>query len=89
MIVYITMHNNPKSKSKCEKCNVSIPKNQPLLMCSLCGEIKHFKCNNLTKNDAAEIIKNGQDWTCQDCITSIFPVNLVTRKRGESHILEA
>ena len=75
------MHNAPKSKSKCNKCNVRIPKNQPLLTCSICELNKHFKCNNLSKQDATEIIENGHDWICQDCILSILPINLVTHKK--------
>ena len=64
-------------KVRCEKCDVRIPKNRPMLKCSICNSIKHFKCNGLTKNEAFEIIKNDTDWSCKDCIFSILPVNLV------------
>ena len=63
--------------NKCTKCNVRIPKNRPQLKCSICNNIKHFKCVGLTKREAFEIIENQPLWTCQDCIMSILPLNLV------------
>ena len=59
----------------CEKCDIRLPKNRPLLVCSLCSNLKHYKCNMLSKNEALLIIDSGQMnyWTCQDCITTLFP----------------
>ena len=70
---------------KCDKCGVRIPKNRPLLKCSICDSIKHFKCNGLSKNEAFEIIQNHPQWTCQECLSSILPVNLVL---GTKHKLD-
>ena len=78
------MHKKNKSKSTCEKCNVRIPKNRPLLKCSNCDEIKHYKCNGLSKTDANEIISSSYLWTCLDCITSILPINLATSPKRTS-----
>ena len=66
------------SSLHCDKCDIRIPKYRPLLICSICKEIKHYKCNNMSKNEASTIIANGQMafWTCQDCITSLFPSTL-------------
>ena len=60
---------------RCDKCDIRIPKYRPLLVCSLCSKLKHYKCHKLTKNDAINIINNDHMsyWTCQDCIKSIFP----------------
>ena len=63
------------SSTKCNKCNVRICKNRPQLKCSLCEQIKHFKCNGLTKREAFEIIESRPDWVCRDCIFEILPVN--------------
>lgn len=72
------MHNKRKTISKCEKCNVRIPKNRPLLKCSICDTIKHFKCNGLSKKEAYEIIIRSPHWACLDCISSILPINAAT-----------
>ena len=64
-------------KVRCEKCDVRILNNRPMLKCSICKSIKHFKCNGLSKNEAFEIIQNNPEWACQDCIFCILPVNLV------------
>ena len=63
------------TKVRCEKCDSRIPKNRPLLFCSICDLVKHYLCNNLSRNEAVSIIENGhmKYWTCQMCISSIFP----------------
>jgi exonuclease III len=64
----------------CGKCNIRIPKNRPLLVCSMCLDYKHYKCNNLSKNDAYHILATDtkHNWTCQSCIYTIFPMGLVS-----------
>ena len=59
----------------CGKCNIRLPKNRPLLVCSICREFKHYKCNNMSKSEAIEIINFGrlEYWTCQDCFGTLFP----------------
>ena len=66
------------SSFHCNRCDIRIPKYRPLLLCSICKETKHYKCNNMSKNEASTIIMNGYMayWTCQDCITSLFPATL-------------
>ena len=63
---------------RCEKCKIRVPKNRPILVCSICRESKHYKCNNLSRSEAVAIVTNNQMcyWTCQDCITSLFPANI-------------
>ena len=63
------------SRSICEKCDVRIPKNRPKLKCSHCDIIKHYKCNNLTKKEATDIVENFPLWTCPDCLLNSLPVN--------------
>ena len=64
----------------CDNCKIRIPKNRPLLVCSLCSEYKHYKCNNLSKNDAYDIITSGnlQNWACQSCTRAVFPIGLLS-----------
>ena len=60
----------------CEKCEVRIPASHPRLHCTLCLNLKHAKCQNLTKAEAINIVENSsQDWICYDCISNILPVN--------------
>ena len=60
---------------KCEQCDQKIPKNQPKLRCSICCDFKHLKCQKLTKSDASYIIQLKIDWTCNECLSSILPIN--------------
>ena len=69
------MTNKQKRAIRCDKCNVRIPKNRPMLKCDICDYIKHFKCNGLTKNEAFEIIERSGHWTCQECMLKILPIN--------------
>ncbi len=59
----------------CNNCNTRIPQNRPILICCICNEFKHYKCNNLSKNEAWDIISNNEmgTWNCQDCYEQIFP----------------
>ncbi len=70
-----------QSSSYCNRCKVRIPKNRPKLRCTICNEIKHFKCELLTKMDATHIIESRTDWICTGCIVSILPINACTTKR--------
>ena len=58
----------------CDKCNTRVPRNRPILFCSMCDDFKHYKCHNLSKNEAYEIIVNGHtsNWTCNDCMPFIY-----------------
>lgn len=63
-------------KFVCDCCEKRLPKNRPLLTCSICQCIKHYKCNNLSKSEAYEIAQNrslSRSWTCQNCYKSLFP----------------
>ena len=68
------MSSLPKAKV-CDKCNKRIPKNAPLLTCSLCNDTKHPKCMRLSKSDSLHIISSGFSWTCYDCLASALPIN--------------
>ena len=60
----------------CETCDTRIPKHRPILTCSLCQKSKHYKCNNLSRKDAEEIIANPtshRSWICQVCYKDTFP----------------
>ena len=69
------MPNIPRTRIKCDKCNVKIPKMQPKLRCSICDSIKHLACQKLTKSDANQIIRLKLNWTCTECISDILPIN--------------
>ena len=76
-------------KNTCKKCNVRIPKNRPQLKCSICDDIKHFKCIGLTKREAFDIIENQPQWSCPDCIIAILPINLASGIRTNLEKCEA
>lgn len=60
----------------CEKCDVRIPSNRPKLHCCICREIKHYKCEKLSKKDAIYLIENDPlGWICTTCIRDILPIN--------------
>ena len=59
----------------CQDCKVRIPKNRPKLFCSHCELSKHFRCQNLTKNDAQYIIDLQIPWTCSECLRNALPIN--------------
>ena len=63
----------------CNTCDTRIPKNRPLLRCSICCEIKHYKCNRLSKNDALHIISSGYgvNWICLECTYDIFRIDIL------------
>ena len=73
----------------CTKCNARIPKNRPQLKCSICNNIKHFKCVGLTKREAFEIIEKQPLWSCSDCMMGILPLNLLVGIRTNSENCEA
>ena len=65
-----------KSQIKCDQCDVRVSKNAPKLICFLCNQYKHPKCQNLSKNEASQITNLPElQWTCQQCISSILPIN--------------
>ena len=68
------MRNEPIIRLKCETCEIKIPKNQPILRCTICNKIKHLTCQKLTKSDAKHILALKFPWSCNECITSILPV---------------
>lgn len=63
---------------KCTNCRIRVPQNRPMLTCSICRDFKHYKCNNLSKNEAFALIANGHMgyWACQDCMVSLFPATI-------------
>ena len=77
------MTNSTLRRVRCEKCEVKIPKTQPKLRCTICNDIKHLRCQNLTKADAEYIVYLGSAWTCYECISAILPVSAceVTKNR--------
>ena len=77
------MVNTPFKRRKCAECNTKIHKANPKLCCTLCNEIKHLKCQKLSKADAKHIIRLNVSWTCHECISQILPINACRpSKRG-------
>ena len=70
----------------CDKCNVRVPKNRPKLVCSHCKLAKHYKCQNLSRNDAHTIIVSNStyQWTCGECFAGILPINACTVTRSKT-----
>ena len=64
------------AREVCKKCEVRIPKNRPKLICCTCNEIKHYKCEKMSKNDAINLInKQPYDWMCSECMLDALPIN--------------
>ena len=61
---------------RCDQCDVKIPKQKPVLICDICNEIKHLKCQKLTKAEASKIISSQTSWTCYECVSDILPVSV-------------
>ena len=59
----------------CNVCSVRIPKNRPKLYCSICDQVKHFKCQKLSKAEAQKIIISDKFWICMDCIKDTLPID--------------
>ena len=74
-----------RKSTKCEKCDVRIPASYPRLYCYLCEELKHFRCEGLSKLEAFNTISNvHSDWICRSCISAALPLNCfdITRRRN-------
>ena len=74
------MRNKTFKRERCEKCEVKIPKHQPILICDLCCKIKHLSCEKLSKSDASTIKDLGISWSCHECLANTLPVNAVRRQ---------
>ena len=75
------------SKGVCVQCDVRIPKYRRQLICHLCDLPQHFKCNNLSKNEALKIINNTNhlsNWICQSCLRAALPVNAIKSNKSRS-----
>ena len=66
----------------CNDCNDRIPTYQRKLKCYICDQIKHHKCQKLSKKDVNKICKvRPSRWACHECIYSILPVDAASRRR--------
>ena len=74
------MRNKTFKRERCEKCEVKIPKHQPILVCDMCSKIKHLSCEKLSKSDASTIKDLGLSWSCHECLSNTLPVNAVRRQ---------
>ena len=70
-------------RTKCETCNIKIPKRQPKLVCDVCNSVKHLRCQKLTKSDASLINFLRIKWTCSQCIKEILPINCTGKPKFE------
>ena len=65
-----------QTQVRCGLCTIRIPKNRRDLICSNCNDIKHYKCQRLSKTDVAFINETQRlTWTCRECIVDALPVN--------------
>ena len=60
------MTREPFVRPRCDSCKIKIPKLYSLTCC-LCAQIKHLKCQGLTKADATKIWPNRETWSCNEC----------------------
>ena len=73
----------------CNKCSVRIPKHRPRLVCSICKQLKHLRCQYLSRSEATHILNTDTNWICRDCVAEILPVNACTynNKAGKTNSL--
>ena len=65
-----------KTQLRCGLCTIRIPKNRRDLTCSNCNEIKHYRCQRLSKADVLFINETQRlTWTCHECLADALPVN--------------
>ena len=75
----------PFVRPRCELCNTKIPKLYSLTCC-FCSQIKHLKCQGLTKADAIKIWPNRETWSCKECNYEIFPIDLCRQPKLDTKI---
>ena len=64
--------------NRCIECKVKVPRHRPILVCDICNNHKHYRCQGLSKSEALHIISaspNGNTWSCPDCIRNAIPVD--------------
>ena len=61
-------------RPKCNQCKNKLPKNDPELFCDICCELKHLRCEKLTKSDVKNLNRSRNYWTCYSCLSSILPI---------------
>ena len=70
---------------KCNVCLTRIPPTRRNLTCYMCSQIKHHKCQNLTKSDVDSIIGTpGYKWSCYECLSAILPINACVTNSSHS-----
>ena len=58
---------------KCPKCPKSVSTIRNPLICSNCNFAFHKKCCPLNQYELSKLNKSNLDWTCEDCMKSLFP----------------
>ena len=60
-------------QTKCPKCPKSVSTISNPLICSNCNLAFHKKCCPLNQYELSKLIKSNLDWTCEECMNSLFP----------------
>ena len=72
---------------RCTLCTVRIPKYRRNLICSVCRDIKHYRCQGLSKLDVENIHgASGYDWICHECISDALPINACSPSKTKSKL---
>ena len=58
---------------KCPKCPKPVSTIRNPLTCSNCNLAFHKKCCPLNAYELLKLNKSKLDWTCEDCMSSLFP----------------
>ena len=63
-------------RRNCYQCDGRIINYRPPLNCTICHHEFHYKCQQLSKRDAENILncENQNFWTCYSCTADIFPL---------------
>ena len=69
---------------KCDACSAKLLPQRPNLYCSVCNTVKHYVCQGLSQGAAKDILGQGSDFICKQCIADALPVDAVSAEKTKS-----
>ena len=71
----------PKNKLNCKICKKNVNKNHKSILCDLCDNWIHLKCNNLNDSDYNSLKLSNEPWYCISCNSEILPYGTLTNEQ--------
>ena len=73
-------------KDPCSSCHKNVNKNHRAILCDICDQWIHLKCNLLNRNDYKKLQNDPSPFFCLPCSSTIFPFGCVTNNEFYSLI---